>query len=220
MKALMFGSIGSLIETSELQRRAFNLAFEDHGLDWYWDNKDYRAMLSESGGNLRIKAYAELNSQEVDASAIHKTKSQHFNKFLKSKSLCLRKGVLKSLQFARDNNFKTAFVSTTLKSTIQSIMEVEHEALKGLFSLVISEDEKFRPKPAPEAYLAVCKILNVLPEDVLAVEDNPAGLASARSAGVNVIAYLGENTQHCDVSLARWVAGEDIFSMVVEALDT
>ena len=33
MRALIFGSIGVLVETSELQRQAYNRAFAEHGLD-------------------------------------------------------------------------------------------------------------------------------------------------------------------------------------------
>jgi beta-phosphoglucomutase-like phosphatase (HAD superfamily) len=32
VKAIMFGSIGTLVETSNLQRHAFNRAFKDAGL--------------------------------------------------------------------------------------------------------------------------------------------------------------------------------------------
>jgi hypothetical protein len=34
MSAILFGSISTLADTSELQRRAFNEAFSAHGLDW------------------------------------------------------------------------------------------------------------------------------------------------------------------------------------------
>jgi len=40
-KAILFGSIGTLIETSDLQRESFNEAFKEAGLDWYWDQEDY-----------------------------------------------------------------------------------------------------------------------------------------------------------------------------------
>ena len=36
-KAVLFGSIGTLAETSDLQRDAFNEAFKISGLDWFWD---------------------------------------------------------------------------------------------------------------------------------------------------------------------------------------
>ena len=49
-KAVLFGSIGTLAETSDLQRDAFNEAFKISGLDWFWDEDIYRKLLSKSGG--------------------------------------------------------------------------------------------------------------------------------------------------------------------------
>ena len=38
-KALLFGSIGTLIESSDIQRNSFNQAFKEAGLEWYWDEQ-------------------------------------------------------------------------------------------------------------------------------------------------------------------------------------
>ena len=62
MKAILFGSIGTLIETSDLQREAFNQAFKEAGLDWYWDQEDYTKLLKKSGGTKRIEDFAEKNN--------------------------------------------------------------------------------------------------------------------------------------------------------------
>ena len=43
-KALLFGSIGTLIESSDIQRNSFNEAFKEAGLDWYWDEQDYKTV--------------------------------------------------------------------------------------------------------------------------------------------------------------------------------
>ncbi len=59
MSAILFGSISTLVDSSELQRRAFNEAFEAHGLDWQWSQPDYVAMLESNGGAQRIADYAE-----------------------------------------------------------------------------------------------------------------------------------------------------------------
>lgn len=37
-KAILFGSIGTLIETSDLQRESFNEAFKEAGLDCFSNN--------------------------------------------------------------------------------------------------------------------------------------------------------------------------------------
>src|SRR6202012_5453641 len=82
MPALVVGSISTVADTSELQRQAFNQAFAAHGLDWRWDQDQYRAMLSGNGGQARIAGYAQSRGQTVDAKAIHETKSRIFQEEL------------------------------------------------------------------------------------------------------------------------------------------
>ena len=47
MKAIIFGSIGTLVETSDIQRQSFNYAFKEVGLDWYWDKSNYKKLLKK-----------------------------------------------------------------------------------------------------------------------------------------------------------------------------
>ncbi|MFN6978658.1 MAG: haloacid dehalogenase, partial [Gemmobacter sp.] len=78
MRAIMFGSIGVLAETSDMQRLGFNDAFREAGLDWSWSPQDYRAMLRQSGGQDRIARYAAARGVSVDAPALHAAKTRHF----------------------------------------------------------------------------------------------------------------------------------------------
>ena len=61
MPALLFGSISTIADTSELQRQAFNDAFEAHGLDWRWDRDEYRSLLEQSGGMDRVDRVRALD---------------------------------------------------------------------------------------------------------------------------------------------------------------
>ena len=72
-KAILFGSIGTLIETSELQRRAFNQAFAEAGLDWDWNTEEYRRLLTKSGGCERIQDFATRRGSEVNAEPVSYT---------------------------------------------------------------------------------------------------------------------------------------------------
>ncbi len=57
MKSILFGSIGVLVESSEIQRKAFNEAFKEFGLDWYWNVANYIKMLEKPGGLNRIAIF-------------------------------------------------------------------------------------------------------------------------------------------------------------------
>ena len=58
----------------------------------------------------------------------------------------------------------------------------------GTFSAVVTGDEVTAGKPDPEAYLLAAERLGLAPADCLAIEDSVPGTASARSAGVPVLA--------------------------------
>ena len=66
-KAILFGSIGTIVETSELQLRSFNQAFSEAGLDWNWSIEEYQTMLKKSGGRNRINDFANQVGIEVNA---------------------------------------------------------------------------------------------------------------------------------------------------------
>ena len=55
IKAILFGSIGTIVETSNIQRNCFNLAFKISGLKWHWSKVLYQSMLKKSGGEKRVK---------------------------------------------------------------------------------------------------------------------------------------------------------------------
>ena len=64
IKALIFDVDGTLAETEECHRAAFNEAFADAGLDWNWDQALYRELLKTTGGKERMRAYAKMIDAE------------------------------------------------------------------------------------------------------------------------------------------------------------
>lgn len=218
MKALIFGSIGSVVETSELQREAFNAAFAHHGLDWHWDRDTYRSMLAGSGGKTRIADYASQMQVAVDAGDIHATKTRFFGAFLKDRAIPLRAGVLESLRVARELGLKMAFASTTAATTVDAILRSQNGVLADYFDVATSADDGFAQKPAPDVYQSLCERFEIPPQEALVVEDNAPGLQAAKSAGTRVIAFLGANTLDHSVETADWAARNDIFPVVLGAL--
>ena len=65
---------------------------------------------------------------------------------------------------------------------------VKQLGLSGLFSSLLSTEELSAGKPSPEVYLESCRRLGVDPSRSVAVEDSDAGIRSAHSAGLVVIA--------------------------------
>ena len=81
MKALFFGSIGTIVETSEIQRQSFNLAFKDARLNWYWNIATYCDLLREPGEKKRIRNYSNNSLDENIVDLIHSKKKSTLKNF-------------------------------------------------------------------------------------------------------------------------------------------
>ena len=122
MKSILFGSIGSLVESSEIQRKAFNEAFKEFGVDWYWNVANYIKMLEKPGGLNRLLEYSKFELNQDDAKRIHLLKVKHF-KLLSEKNLTPRNGVLDIIKYALKNNIKIGFITTTTKDTLNLVVK-------------------------------------------------------------------------------------------------
>ena len=195
MSAILFGSISTLADTSELQRQAFNDAFQAHGLDWRWEQDDYAALLEQSGGQDRIAAYAASLGQEVDAAAIHQTKSEIFQNTLATTELTPRPGVVDTMEAARNGGVKLALVTSTSETNVESLLAGLRSSIdRHAFEAILTATEVDRPKPDKAVYDLALERLGEAADDCVAIEDNLGGVESATAAGVNVVAFPNENT--------------------------
>jgi HAD superfamily hydrolase (TIGR01509 family) len=73
-----------------------------------------------------------------------------------------------------------------------SVREIVHKELEvvgiyNLFKLIFTASDPFKPKPAPDIFLAAAKSLNVSPEFCLVLEDGDPGLEAATKAGMQTV---------------------------------
>jgi HAD superfamily hydrolase (TIGR01509 family) len=203
MSAILFGSISTLIDTSELQRRAFNESFEAHGLDWQWSQADYIAMLDSNGGAQRIADYAEARGDDVDADEVHATKSEIFQELLSTAGLKARPGVVATVREAKRRDVKLGFVTTTSPENISALLDaLSPDIDAGTFDLIVDRDSVVSPKPDSAAYVFALEKLGVNAASAVAIEDNVGGVAAAVAAGVRCVAFPNENTADGDFAAA------------------
>ncbi|ROR93031.1 HAD family hydrolase [Nocardioides aurantiacus] len=204
MAAILFGSISSVADTSELQRESFNEAFAQHGLDWRWEHDDYVAMLESSGGADRVAAYAEERGQEVDARAVHATKSSIFQDKLISEGVEPRPGVVETIEAAHREGLKVGLVTTTSPDNIDALVTAlrPHVDLRG-FDVVVDVTQVEQPKPDRDAYAFALDRLDEQAGACVAIEDNLGGVEAATAAGVTVIAFPNANTAGHDFAGAH-----------------
>ncbi|MBJ7336902.1 HAD-IA family hydrolase [Mycolicibacterium sp.] len=203
MSAILFGSISTLADTSELQRKAFNDAFEAYGLDWEWSREDYVSMLGSNGGAKRIEEYAAARGADVDAAAVHAKKSEIFQDLLRTSSVSPRPGVVETVEEAKRNDHKLGFVTTTSLGNIDALLAALRPHISAeMFDLIVNHDSVDAPKPNPAAYAFALDELGEDAGNVVAIEDNVGGVSAAAAAGIRCIAFPNENTSGSDFSAA------------------
>jgi HAD superfamily hydrolase (TIGR01509 family) len=204
MSAILFGSISTVADTSELQREAFNKAFETHGLQWQWGREEYRAMLDTSGGQSRIAQYARSLDQSVDAKAVHETKSKLFQESLASAELSPRDGVVDTIKGAKSNGWKVALVTTTSSDNISALLDALSPAVQSAdFDVIVDSSSVEKPKPDEAAYSFALQSIGEEAVNCVAIEDNVDGVQAAVAAGLACVAFPNENTAGNDFTAAQ-----------------
>ncbi len=192
-KALFFGSIGSIVETSDLQRKSFNQAFKQSSLNWYWTKKEYEKLLNKSGGEDRISRYAKQSNITANTKKIRSLKTKIFNNYLKKKELKLRPGVKDLINFCIKNKIKLGFVSSTSLNNINSIFYCLRRSIKkNYFNFIGNSSLVKKNKPNPDIYLFALKKLKLKPKECIAIEDSQESLDAAVKAKIKCLIFPGK----------------------------
>jgi HAD superfamily hydrolase (TIGR01509 family) len=83
-------------------------------------------------------------------------------------------------------SFPLGLASSSNREVFEAVLDLA--GIADCFSATVSSEEVARGKPAPDVYLEAARRLGVEPERCAAVEDSDAGIRSAKSAGMRVVA--------------------------------
>ena len=90
------------------------------------------------------------------------------------------------IKFLKEKNIKIAIASSSSFEKIHTRFKQANLDINE-FDYVIGGDMVTSPKPDPQIYLKSCEVLNVKPENAIALEDSDSGIKSAVSAGMKAI---------------------------------
>ena len=203
LEALIFDVDGTVAETEDLHRRAFNLAFMQHGIDISWTPRDYRRLLRVPGGKERIArslAEHEMPRPAEEIARVHATKTSLYESLLVAEGVAWRPGVLRLMRDAHRLRLRLAIATTTTEANLDPLFAPEMgRTWRVNFAAIVAGDAVARKKPAPDVYLEVLKRLRLKGERCVAFEDSAAGVKSAQAAGCAVVS-----------TRSRWLPDEDL----------
>lgn len=210
MKALIFDVDGTLAETEEVHRQAFNTAFDEAGLDWHWSIETYTRLLKTTGGKERMRFWREETGSTVSDASIaelHGRKTDLYERLLLGKSISLRPGIADLISFAKDEGLRLAVATTTSRVNVEALCQACFaKAASDVFEVIAAGDEVPHKKPAPDVYQLALARLDLDPDLAVAIEDSRNGILSAKGAGLRVIATPSLYTLEDDLSAADIVS--------------
>jgi len=218
LHALLFDVDGTLADTErDGHRPAFNQAFSDAGLDWYWDVALYGKLLAVTGGKERMKHYIDHfrpdyrkpdNFEEMVAE-LHKVKTRHYSALAARGGIPLRPGVKRLLIEARAAGLRLAIATTTTPENVTVLLEHSLGAgTQNWFEVIAAGDIVPAKKPAPDIYHYALEKMGLAAAECLAFEDSENGLRASLGAGLKTLVTVNDYTLDHDFTGAAVVLSD------------
>ena len=221
MKALIFDVDGTLADTEDAHRQAFNDAFAKAGYDWNWDQKLYKHLLKVTGGKQRIRFFLEdhdpefLKRADIDEliPALHKSKTDFYVARLQNGQVPLRPGIEALIRECRERSMTFAIATTTTPVNVEALLKANlGEESLGWFACIGDGGVVPVLKPEPDVYNWVLEKLGLSAHETLALEDSRNGLVACERAQVPCLIVTNDYTQGQDLGgcLAEWETYEGV----------
>ncbi|MCR9254933.1 MAG: HAD-IA family hydrolase [Alphaproteobacteria bacterium] len=218
IKALILDVDGTIAETEEVHRNAFNAAFRRYDLPWHWDREMFRSLLAVSGGVERLTYFQGRHvapGARMDADtlvALNLLKRELYGQAIREGAVDARPGIEDLVAAARDRGVATAIATSSARANVEALLlAIWRKSPEDLFAVMVTGEDVNRKKPSPEVYERTLGRLGHRASDCVAVEDNRNGLTAASRAGIPVVAtpsayFIDDDFKEADLvvdSLAR-----------------
>ena len=212
LEALLFDVDGTLADTEEVHRQAYNAAFDAAGLGWEWSPGLYLELLSVCGGKERIRHYMQQQGIELPADVdtfiadLHASKTDYYVAMMGEGRAALRPGVERLIREAHAAGLRLAIVTTTTPANVSALFKHAfgvHE--DDWFEVVAAGSIVPNKKPAPDIYNFVLEKMGLSPAECLALEDSANGMNAALAAGIDTLVTVNRYTDAHDFSGAAAV---------------
>jgi len=210
LQALLFDVDGTLADTEKDGHRvAFNMAFDQEGLGWNWDEGLYGDLLAVTGGKERIRFYLEKFNTEFTKPAdfdsfvknLHALKTKFYVELMQAGRVPLRPGVESLIKEAKAAGMRMAVVTTTTPENVTALLDnTLGKNSESWFEVIAAGDIVPAKKPAPDIYEWALEQMNLKAEDTIAFEDSLNGTLSSVGANIKTIVTINDYTKDDDFS--------------------
>lgn len=170
---------GTLVDTERLWTLAKRASTEQFGGIW---TENLRATLLGTPLQACAELIAAHTRMQGHAQDIAEDLTRGFSEILESQPVLARDGARALLLALTGRGIPVAVASNG--RAVDVGVALERSGLAGMVAAVRCPEAGLAPKPEPDLYLAACRDLGQEPQWSVAIEDAPAGVLSARRAGL------------------------------------
>jgi len=208
---------GTIVETEDYHRLAYNALFAELGLSRSWTKQDYMDRLQTMGGNKFREVFGWLGLPEEKYNEtkqeLYERKTRLYAELitadLRAGRLGLRPGIRRLFREVQDAGIPIAIATACVGWAAMEVVTagLGQEFLDSLAVLCGGESTE-RKKPYPDIYLLVSKKAGVPPGNCVVLEDTRHGMLAAKEAGMQCLVTPSEFALGHDFSEADKVVSD------------
>ena len=192
--AVIFDMDGVLLDSEPLHYEAVRLILEEQGVEF--PIEDYFRYL----GTTLTSTWDDLCERYPIAMYFEQFEARYNADVLKQyqAGAPLIRGARELVEQLRNAGVPIAVASSSHREWVEAALT--GAGLRDYFDQTTAGDEVSMGKPSPEIYLKAAEKLGFDPANCIAIEDAPAGVESAKAAGMNVVLVRSELTNDLDLA--------------------
>ena len=182
IRAVVMDMDGLMLDTEGMSRTAWIRTFAEKGLPFREDQFLELVGLNVAGAQKKMRAWY---GPDFPFDAIYARKVELVDDIITQEGITQKPGLLEFLAMADSLGLAQAVATSTARE--RAFYKLERAGLGGRFAVIAGGDEIAHGKPAPDIFLLAARLLNLPPEECLALEDSDPGVLAAQAAGMRVL---------------------------------
>jgi beta-phosphoglucomutase len=187
LAAVIFDFDGIIVDSEPLHFRAFKEVLEPRGTSITWEDYcDTYIGYDDRDAFKAIHKAAEKKLTSGELKDLIRQKAAVFEGYIHNGEATPLPGAVDLIR-SMPARLPVALCSGALKQDILPVLE--QLGIEGAFSQIVTAEDTEKSKPDPAPYRLALHKLNIAdPSSAVAIEDTPAGILSAKGAGLKVLA--------------------------------
>lgn len=183
MKRLyIFDMDGLLLDTETLYQQFWFKVLQEKNIDI--TREELRKIIGMSYDQAKnyFLNYVDTEEEFIE---LRQRREVYFWEHVENIGMPLREGADQILSYLRENNIKTALITSTEEQRAKKLMNIA--GINHTFDYMVFSNMVTKTKPDPEMYHYLKKLTDIDKREWIVFEDSYSGLKAANNAGVDVV---------------------------------